>query len=269
MRPARNSAVRSATSWAPGTCAWSIASVATPPSRVTVSAQPARRGTPVNRASSERKAVSSRSGLRPASTRRYVLSSTRSPIAVIVSASSRPSGVSAADPTSSAADPTSSAASCQTSANPGDGRQTSAASTCPLLVPGAVDVPSRVIAGIVRPLAIAAASARQAPSPSAASRTTPSRSTKGIAYRSIRSPGRPVSTSTRASATSGARAKAWARRADAGAPAPGAYHRRVPRSARSRSRTAPKTAAASSGPGWGLTGSITGAPCARAMGWCR
>ena len=80
---------------------------------------------------------------------------------------------------------------------------------------------------------------------------------------------RPVSTSTRASATSGARAKAWARRADAGAPTPGAYHRRAPRSARSRSRTAPRTAATSSGPGWGLTGSITGAPCARAVGRCR
>ncbi len=87
---------------------------------------------------------------------------------------SRPSGASP-DEATAVASP-----SPQASANPGDGRQTSAASTWPsggLPAPA----PAWASAAIVRPSAMAAARRSQTPSPSAASRTTPSRSTNGMA----------------------------------------------------------------------------------------
>ena len=70
-RPARRSSRPAARRWSrrrpphPGSSSWSIATVATVPSRPTYSAEPASAGTSRSPRSSARKAVSSRSGLRP------------------------------------------------------------------------------------------------------------------------------------------------------------------------------------------------------------
>ena len=92
----------------------------------------------------------------------------------------------------------------------------------------------------------AAARSRQAPSPSTASRTAPSRSTNGTRYRSRRCPRSPLATSTSASAVSGPSANACASRADEGTSPFATYQRREARSSRSSARTAAATAARSS-----------------------
>ena len=122
-------------------------------------------------------------------------------------------------------------------ANPADGRHTSAAA-CP-----AVGSSSRAIAGIVRPSAIAAASARHAPSPSAASRKPPlARGENGMvpvdAVAALARPPPDVDQRQDGVADS---ANACASRRDGTSPF-ATYQRRAARSSRSSARTAAATA---------------------------